>query len=78
MDNEGKLSNCFSINELLRLFSNDAFFLRTFTYVRSIRVNERVYVFWALRTYTYVFTYVFFHHWKTALKGHSTQNESGV
>ena len=37
----------------LRLFSSDAFFLRTFTYVCSIRVNERVYVFWALRTYTY-------------------------
>ena len=30
------------------------FFLRTFTYVCSIRVNERVYVLWALRTYTYV------------------------
>ena len=30
----------------LRLFSSDAyFFLRTFTYVCSIRVNERVYVF---------------------------------
>ena len=38
----------------LRLFSSDAFFLRTFTYVCSIRVNERIYVFWALRTYTYV------------------------
>ena len=38
----------------LRLFSSDAFFLRTFTYVCSIRVNEQVYVFWALRTYTYV------------------------
>ena len=25
-----------------------------FTYVCSIRINERVYVFWALRTYTYV------------------------
>ena len=29
----------------LRLFFCDAFFLRTFTYVCSIRVNERVYVF---------------------------------
>ena len=36
----------------LRLFSSDAFFLRTFTYICSIHVNERVYVFWALRTYT--------------------------
>ena len=47
----------------LRLFSSDAFFLRTFTYVCSIRVNERIYVFWALRTYTYVKKT---HHWKTA------------
>ena len=28
-------------------------FLRTFTYVCSIRANERVYVFWALHTCTY-------------------------
>ena len=47
----------------LRLFSSDAFFLRTFTYVCSIRVNERVYVFWALRAYTYVKKT---QHWKTA------------
>ena len=40
-------------------------FLRTFTYVCSMRVNERVYVFWALRTYTYVKKT---HHWKTTFK----------
>ena len=33
-------------------------------YVCLIRVNERVYVFWTLRTYTYVKKT---HHWKTAL-----------
>ena len=39
-------------------------FLRTFTNVCSIRVNERVYVFSALRTYTYVEKNPL--HWKTA------------
>ena len=29
----------------LRLFSSDAFFLRTFTFVCTIGINERVYVF---------------------------------
>ena len=40
------------------------FFLCTFTYVCSTRINERVYVFLALRTYTYIKK---MHHWKTAL-----------
>ena len=34
-----------------------------FAHVCSIRINEQVYVFWALRTYTYVKKT---HHWKTA------------
>ena len=29
------------------------FFLRTFTFVCTIGINERVYVFWALSTYMY-------------------------
>ena len=47
--------------------ASDAVFFRTFTYLCSIRVNERVYVFWALRTYTYVNKT---HHWKTAFSYH--------
>ena len=49
----------------LRLFSSDAFFF-TYVYVRVLntRHNERVYVFWALRTYTCAKKT---HHWKTAL-----------
>ena len=46
----GKPEDCFPV-------------MRFFTYVCSIRVNERVYVFWALRTYTYVKKKT--HYWKT-------------
>ena len=37
---------------ILRLLTSDDFFLTYVYVVCSIRVNERVYVFWALRTYT--------------------------
>ena len=58
------------VSSCLRLFSSDAFF---FTYVCSIRVNERVYVFWALRTYKVLrcnLTY-----WPRRSKKHSTGNK---
>ena len=56
--------------------ASDAGFFRTFTYLCSIRVNERVYVFWALRTYMYVKKT---HHWKTVLSNElSVVEERGV